>query len=131
MQTLAEVALGLFHELPREEHVRGGPVARDVVLRGGCARDDGGRRVLNLHFVQEDLPVLREFDLSGATNQHLHGAPWAKVGLEDVLKAAGRRDAHRQCMLLAQHIGLGVEMFQGVLGRHCSLRKANQCVRGE
>ena len=48
VQSLSEVALGLAHELAREQNVGGGAVAGHILLRGGSAGNDGSGRVLDL-----------------------------------------------------------------------------------
>lgn len=48
VQSLGEVALGLAHELAREQNVGGGAVAGHILLRGSSAGNDGSGRVLDL-----------------------------------------------------------------------------------
>ena len=67
--------------------------------------------MLDLHLVEQHVPVLRDLDVTGAahleevkevegggvrrggggTHQHLHSALGTKVGLQDVLDAPGAR----------------------------------------
>jgi hypothetical protein len=48
VRPFCEIPLRLLEQLAREKHVRRGAVACDVILCGRRARDDGGRRVLDL-----------------------------------------------------------------------------------
>ena len=41
--------------------------------------------MLYLHLVKQHVPVLGDLDVPDAADQHLYGALWAQVGLEDVL----------------------------------------------
>ena len=70
MKTLLDVSVGLFEEFADDEDVGGGAVARDVILRRGRPRDQGGRGMLNLHLVQQDVTVLGQFDVARARHQH-------------------------------------------------------------
>ena len=69
VDTLAEVALSLTHELTNEEDVGGGAVADDIILGGSGTADHGGGGVLDLHLVEENTAILGKFDLSGATDE--------------------------------------------------------------
>ena len=69
VDTLAEVALSLTHELTNEKHVGGGTVTDDIILSGGSTADHGGSGMLDLHLVEEDAAILGQLDLSGAANK--------------------------------------------------------------
>ena len=65
-------------------------------LCGGCPGDHGCGRVLDLHFVEEDVAVLGDLDVAAARHQHLHGALWAQVSLQHLLQSLGRIDVEGQ-----------------------------------
>jgi len=112
VDTLAEVALGLAHELTDEEHIGRGAIADDVILGGGGAADHSGSGVLDLHLVEEDATVLSELDLASSTNEHLEGTLGTKVGLEDLLETLSGVDVDAESGSLADDIGLGVNQLQ-------------------
>lgn len=59
-----------------------------VVHGSSCARNHHGSRVLNLHLVQENIPIFRNLDLSGASHQHLQSASRTQIRLQDVLETS-------------------------------------------
>mmetsp|Transcript_45383 Transcript_45383/g.150482 ORF Transcript_45383/g.150482 Transcript_45383/m.150482 type:complete len:216 (+) Transcript_45383:2210-2857(+) len=108
-----EVALCLLHHLADDEDGGGGAVAGDVVLRGGDARNHARGRVLDLHLVQQRVPVLGELDVARAADKHLERALGTEVALEHVLQAAGRVDVHQRRLARLEHIGVRVELLGG------------------
>ena len=69
VDAVGEVALRLLHQLAHDQHRRRGAVAGDIVLRRGNARDHHGRRVLDLHLIQEHQSVLGDLDVPGPRNE--------------------------------------------------------------
>lgn len=109
VNSFAEVALSLTHELTDEEHVGGGTVTDDVVLGGGSTADHGSSRVLDLHLVEENSSVLGQLNLSSASDEHLNGALGTEVGLEDLLEALGGVDVNAEGSCLTDNISLCVD----------------------
>lgn len=63
VQTLLDIAIRLLQQLTDEQHHRCCTIAANVVLRrrGPSNHDRGG--VLYLHLTEEDIAILRQFDL--------------------------------------------------------------------
>jgi len=68
VHTLADVALGLAHELSNEEHVRGGSISDDIVLGCGGTPNHSSGWMLDLHLMEQNTTILGQFDLTSATN---------------------------------------------------------------
>ena len=69
VDTLAEVALCLAHELTDEEHVSGGAITDDIILSSGSAANHSSGRMLDLHLVEQDTAVLGQLDLTGTADE--------------------------------------------------------------
>jgi hypothetical protein len=50
--------------------------------------------MLNLHLMQQHIPILRQLDLAGAPHEHFESAAGSEVGFENVLKAGRGGDVH-------------------------------------
>lgn len=62
-------SLSLFHEFADEEDIGGGTITYDVILGSGGPSDHACSWVLNLHFVQQDVSIFCEFDLTSTTDE--------------------------------------------------------------
>ena len=125
VDAVGEVALRLLHQLAHDQHRRRGAVAGDIVLRRGNARDHHGRRVLNLHLVQQRVAVLGQLDVAGAGHEHLERALGSEVGLQHVLKAASRLDVHLRCDALLEDLSVGVDHLRAI-ARHGRCRGCSE-----
>merc|ERR1719310_2452869 len=126
MKTLGDVEVRLLEELPDEQHSGGGSVPGGVVLSGGGAGDEAGSGVLDLHLVQQHVPVLGDLDVSRATNQHLHRALGAQVGLQHVLDTLSAADVHGQGLRGSRHLSLGIQhRYSGHLCNSCRSESSN------
>jgi len=65
--------------------------------------------MLDLHLVEEDCSILGELNLPSATNKHLDGTFWAKIGLEDFLKSFGSIDINSKGLRLSDNISIRVD----------------------
>jgi hypothetical protein len=62
-------SLGLLHELADEQYIGSGTIADDVILGSGGPGDHSSSGVLDLHFVEQHVSVLGEFDLTGTSDK--------------------------------------------------------------
>ena len=110
VHAVGEVALGLLHELAHDEHRRRRAVAGDVVLRRRNACDHHGRRVLDLHLVEQRVAVLGELNVARARDKHLEGALRSEVGLEHVLQPTRRVYVHHRRHALGERLRTRVDL---------------------
>lgn len=62
-------SLRLFHHLSDEYNIGCGSISDNVILSRGGACDHAGGGMLDLHFVEQDVSVLGELDLTGSTDK--------------------------------------------------------------
>lgn len=70
MKAFVEVMFCLSQKFAGEQDGGGGAVTGDVVLSSCGSSNHNSCGVLDLHFVQENVAVLGDLDLAGATHKH-------------------------------------------------------------
>uniref|UniRef100_A0A0A9DDV5 Uncharacterized protein n=1 Tax=Arundo donax TaxID=35708 RepID=A0A0A9DDV5_ARUDO len=109
MSTFIDAPLRLLHKLADKKHSGGCAITTDVVLCHRSPRDHDCCRVLDLHFLQEGVPILGQLDVTSSTDKHLDGALGAEVSLEHVLEALGGVNVHVQRRRVVEHLRVGVQ----------------------
>lgn len=69
MQTFGQIDVGLFQQLTDQQNGRGGSIASHVILGSAGSGDQRSSRMLDLHFVQENVAVLGDLDVTGSRDQ--------------------------------------------------------------
>ncbi len=64
--------------------------------------------MLDLHLVEQNVAVLRDFDVASTGNQHLHGPLRSQIGLEHILDPLSGRDVDGQSLGGPGDLSLGV-----------------------
>mmetsp|Transcript_9815 Transcript_9815/g.29919 ORF Transcript_9815/g.29919 Transcript_9815/m.29919 type:complete len:226 (-) Transcript_9815:78-755(-) len=104
MESFAQVSLSLLQQLPDQQNSRRGTITTDIILCRRRAGDHGCRRVLNLHFIQENIAVLCDLNISRSRHQHLNCALGAQVRSEHILQAFCSRDRSMQRQSPPRHL---------------------------
>ena len=52
--------------------------------------------MLNLHFMEQDIAILGDLDVSRTRHQHFHSSPRSKIGFEHLLNAFSCRNIDSQ-----------------------------------
>jgi hypothetical protein len=90
MQALLHGLIGLLQQTRSQQDRRGRPVTHHILLSRRCTRQQGCRRMLNLHLLEERVAVLCQLDLlNGSSYQALERPGRAQIRLEDLRQARG------------------------------------------
>jgi len=109
MNSIADVSLGLTHQLSNEKNIGSGSITDHVILGGGSSANHSRSWVLDLHFVQQDCTILGELDLSSSTDEHLDSTLWTKVSFKNLLKTLGSIDVDSESLRFSNNVSVCVD----------------------
>merc|ERR1711971_1347388 len=77
-------------------------------LSSRSSGNQGGSWMLNLHFMEQDIAILGDLDVSRTRHQHFHSSPRSKIGFEHLLNAFSGRNIDSKGLTCTSHLGLRI-----------------------
>ena len=68
--------------------------------------------MLNLHLMQQNIPILGKLNLTGTPHEHFERPAWSEVGFEDGLEAGGCGDVYAEGCVFGDYFGGGGELLE-------------------